>query len=83
VHEGITVTSLSAEVEGTLDLRGLFMVGDVKAGFSDLKYTLKVKSPDDEEKVRNLAEKVIAHCPVVDSLLNPTNVTGKVSVGRH
>ena len=36
-----------------------------------------------KEKVRNLAEKVIAHCPVVDSLLNPTNITGEVSVGRH
>lgn len=81
VHEGLTVNSISADVEGTLDLRGLFMVDEsVSAGFRDIQYSLSIESPDDEDRIRGLAEKVIAHCPVVDSLVNPTNIAGKINV---
>ena len=82
VHEGLRVTSVTAEVEGTLDLRGLFMIDDVSAGFKDLSYTLNIESPDDEEKVRRLAEKVVGHCPVVDSLIKPTPVSGVINVNK-
>jgi len=82
LHEGITVSSLSAEVEGTLDLRGLFMIGDVASGFSGLRFVLHVESPDDEAIVRSFAEKVIDHCPVVDSLKKPTSVTGQIVVRK-
>ena len=80
LHEGLTVSSLTAEVEGTLDLRGLFMVDDVSAGFRDVTFTLRIESPDDEVRVRALAEKVIAHCPVVDSLIKPTPVSGDIII---
>ena len=79
-HEGLAVRSVTAEVEGTLDLRGLFMIDDVAAGFQDLTYTLNIESPDDEEKVRSLAEKVVGHCPVVDSLINRTPVSGVINI---
>jgi uncharacterized OsmC-like protein len=79
-HEGLRVTSVAAEVEGTLDLRGLFMVGDVPAGFQGVRFVLRIVSPDDEARVRALAEKVIDHCPVVDSLKRPTAVTGRIEV---
>jgi putative redox protein len=81
-HEGLTIRSVSAVVEGTLDLRGLFMIDDVSAGFKDLKYTLTIESPDDEEKVRDLAERVVAHCPVVDSLSRPTKISGEIAVRK-
>jgi uncharacterized OsmC-like protein len=79
-HQGLTVTSVEAEVEGSLDLRGLFMVGEVPAGFREVRYVLRVVSPDDPARVRALAEKVIEHCPVVDSLKKPTAVTGVIEV---
>jgi putative redox protein len=82
VYEGITVSSVSACVEGTLDLRGLFMIDDVPAGFKDLKYSLTIESPDDEETVRDLAERVVAHCPVVDSLSRPTTISGEIAVRK-
>jgi uncharacterized OsmC-like protein len=82
VHQGFTIHSLSAEVEGTLDLRGFFMIGDVPAGFRDLKYTFSIESPDDEANLRELAEKVIAHCPVVESLMRPTGLTGEIRITK-
>jgi uncharacterized OsmC-like protein len=81
-HEGLTVHSVSAGVEGTLDLRGLFMIDDVSAGFKDLKYTLTIESPDDEGTVRDLAERVVSHCPVVDSLSRPTAISGQIAVRK-
>jgi uncharacterized OsmC-like protein len=80
VHEGIRVDALAVDVEGTLDLRGLFMIDDIAAGFKGIRYVFRIESPDDAEKVRALAEKVIAHCPVVDSLTNPTSISGEIAV---
>jgi uncharacterized OsmC-like protein len=82
VHEGLTINALTVDVEGTLDLRGLFMLDDVSAGFKDLRYTFTIQSPDDETRIRALAEKVIAHCPVVDSLIKPTQVSGQITVSK-
>jgi uncharacterized OsmC-like protein len=81
-HEGLTITSVAADVEGTLDLRGLFMIDDISAGFQQVKFVLNIVSPDDEQRVRALAERVISHCPVVDSLKKPTAVNGEIVVSR-
>lgn len=81
-HEGLKISSVAAEVEGTLDLRGLFMIDDVPAGFQEVRFTLTIVSPDDESRVRALAEKVISHCPVVDSLKKPTAVNGQIVISR-
>ncbi len=82
VHEGLTVNSLSIDVEGTLDLRGLFMIGDVSPGFQELRYVFNIDSPDDMEKITALAEKVISHCPVVDSLKRPVVINGNIVVNK-
>ena len=83
VHQGFTVYSLSVDIEGSLDLRGLFMIDEVPAGFKDVKYTFNIESPDDEAKIRELAEKVIAHCPVVDSLIKQTNISGEIRIAKR
>jgi len=83
-NEGLAVESVEAEIEGMLDLRGLFMVDDnVPPGFQELSYILKIQSPEDEAKVRKLAEKVIMHCPVVDSLVRSVNVSGVVHINEE
>ncbi|HBH60313.1 MAG TPA: hypothetical protein DDX85_00930 [Nitrospiraceae bacterium] len=81
-YEGLRILSISVDVEGTLDLRGLFMVSDVSAGFQDVRFVLRIVSPEDEMRVRALAEKVISHCPVVDSLKNPTPVSGDIIISK-
>ena len=82
VHEGFTINSLVVNVEGSLDLRGLFMIDNVSAGFTDLRYDFHIESPNDSEKIRALAEKVVAHCPVVDSLKRPTPVSGEITISK-
>lgn len=80
-HEGLKITSVEADVQGRLDLRGLFMVDEnVPPGFEEITYTLRVRTLDDPDRVRALAEKVILHCPVVDSLVRAIPVSGTVDV---
>jgi len=83
VHEGFVIRSLAVDVEGTLDLRGLFMIDDVSAGFKDVRYVFTIETPDDERKIRELAERVVAHCPVVDSLVKPTFISGDIRIKRE
>lgn len=80
LHRGFTINALSVELEGTLDLRGFFMIGDVPARFQDLRYTFHIDTPDDREAVQALAREVVAHCPVVDSLVHPVPVSGDIII---
>lgn len=83
LHEGLSVSSLSVDVEGTLDLRGLFMVDDsVAPGFQEIRFVFNIETQDDEAKVRDLAERVIAHCPVVDSLKRPVEINGMINIKK-
>ncbi|GBD99090.1 OsmC-like protein [bacterium BMS3Abin07] len=83
LHEGIKIKSMTVDVEGELDLRGLFMVDDtVPSGFNNIKYHMDIESGDNEEKVRKLAEKVIAHCPVMDSLVRPVKIDGEININK-
>ncbi|MBI5073846.1 MAG: OsmC family protein [Nitrospirae bacterium] len=50
--------------------------------FKDVKFNFRIESPDEEARVRALAEKVIAHCPVVDSLKKPPPVSGEIVINR-
>ena len=80
-HEGIRIEAVEAEVDGELDLRGLFMVDDsVSPGFKHINYILKIKSPDAPERVKELASRVIQHCPVVDSLIRQVQIRGEIIV---
>jgi uncharacterized OsmC-like protein len=78
--KGFKIDSLSVEVEGTLDLRGLFMVGDVPSRFKNVKYIFDIETQDNKEEITALAKEVIAHCPVVDSLINPVEVNGEIRI---
>ncbi len=79
-YKGLKIDSLSVDVEGTLDLRGLFMVGDVPSRFKEVTYVFNIQTPDNKDKVMALAQEVLAHCPVVDSLINPVSVTGDIRI---
>ncbi|MEK6673447.1 MAG: OsmC family protein [Nitrospirota bacterium] len=84
LHEGLSADSVSVDVEGSLDLRGLFMVDeDVPPGFSDIKYVINIKTSEDRDKVQRLAEKVIAHCPVVDSLVRRISISGTININNQ
>lgn len=75
---GIPIDSLRINVKGNLDLRGFLNVAEVPAGFTDVDYEVDIKSPAPSERIRQLAELVNAHCPVLDTIQRPVPVSFSV-----
>jgi len=70
---GLKVNSISAKVEGDLDLAGFLGVNDdAPMGFSAVRCVVTVESPEPKEKIQMLKAAVDAHCPMCDALGNET-----------
>ncbi len=79
---GLEIERIEVHAKGYLDLRGLLNLVEVPAGFSQVSFTTRIVSAEPEEKIRQLAEMVEKHCPVMDTLTRAVEVGGKVEVTR-
>ena len=70
---GVPVRSISARVEGDLDLQGtLGTRRDVPVGFEEIRLRLEIDAPDAEpDALRSLAEKTERYCVVAQTLASP------------
>lgn len=76
---GIPLESVTCDVRGHLDLRGLFaMDPSVRSGFQKIMFETKIKSSANPEVLAKLAQTVEAHCPVLNTLQVPVEVVGTV-----
>ncbi len=79
---GLKIERIEVHAKGYLDLRGLLNLAEVPSGFSQISFTTRIISDEPEEKIRQLAELVEKHCPVMDSLMREVSVGGKVEVQK-
>ncbi|CAG0942280.1 MAG: hypothetical protein EFKGCFLK_02793 [Rhodocyclaceae bacterium] len=80
---GIRLDEVKVNLKGTLDLKGLFgMDPNIPPGYQKISYETVLKSPASEEELRKLVEAVESHCPVLDTLVRPIEVTGKVTLNN-
>lgn len=78
---GIRLDEVKVNLKGSLDLKGLFgMDASIPPGYQKISYETILRSPAPEEELRKLIEAVESHCPVLDTLVRPVEVTGKVTV---
>ncbi len=70
----IRIDEVKVDVGGELDIRGFMGVEGVKPGLRRVEVLLRIKSPETEEKLKELVEFVEAHCPVADTLKSTTLV---------
>lgn len=78
---GIRVDGISISLEGDLDLRGFFSVDpSVRPGFTAIRGTINIQSPEGPEAIARLRETVDRACPVLDLLSNPTPVSLEVAL---
>jgi len=82
-HLGLELEQVKVNVKGNLDLRGfLALDNSVFPGFQNIEYETTISSNEPEEKIKDLIEIVQKHCPVLDTLVRPVSVTGKVEIKR-
>ena len=75
----IDLDGINVDVKGNLDIQGLLGLDDnVPAGFSSISYVTNITSAAPNEKIEKLVQQVESHCPVLDILTRPINVTGKI-----
>lgn len=78
---GIKLDEVKVNLKGSLDLKGLFgMDPAIPPGYQKITYETALKSSAPEEELRKLIEAVESHCPVLDTLVRPIEVTGKVTI---
>lgn len=78
---GIKLDEVKVNLKGALDLKGLFgMDPSIPPGYQKISFETTLKSPASEEELRMLVEAVESHCPVLDTLVRPIDVSGKVTI---
>jgi len=77
----IKLDAVKVELEGSIDLRGLFnVVQDVVSGFEGITYEVTLETSEPHESVKTLIDLAENHCPVSDSLARPVNIQKNVTV---
>jgi uncharacterized OsmC-like protein len=76
---GVPIDAIEIDMEAHLDARG-FLGHDknVRNGITDINYTITIKSPAPEDKVRRCKETIDRKSPVRDTLANPVNITSRL-----
>jgi putative redox protein len=77
---GVKLERIEIFVEGRLDPRGFFGVAEAAPGFREVRYQVRIESPTEPQRVEALVRAVQEHCPVLDILKRPMQVTGGVEL---
>lgn len=76
----IQLRSVSATIEGGMDVRGILGVdSDVRNGFSDIKVTYNIDADASPDDIKALVAQSQKRSAVYDIITNPTNVSVEVA----
>jgi uncharacterized OsmC-like protein len=79
-HRNIQLRSVSATIEGSMDIQGILgMDADVRNGFDGIKVTFKIDADATPDEIRALVAQSQKRSAVYDILTNPTDVTVEVN----
>jgi len=79
-YRGIQLRSVSATLEGEMDVQGILGVDpDVRNGFSGIKVTYNIDADASADDIKALVAQSQKRSAVYDIVTNPTNVTVEVS----
>ena len=79
---GIPITSVSADVQAPIDLRGLVGLDDDAVAFDKISAKITVESPADTKALEGLKAAVDTHCPVVSTIKEKIDVDLKLVRGE-
>ena len=79
---GIDIGEISVKLRGTQDLRGFMALDDeTPAGFTNIVGQVFIQSDATDEELELLRQRVDQHCPVLDDLRRPVDVS--FSIRKH
>jgi len=79
-HREIQLNSVSATLEGGMDIQGILGIdSEVRNGFDGIKVTYNIDADASKEDIEALVAQAQKRSAVYDIITNPTNVTVEVS----
>jgi uncharacterized OsmC-like protein len=79
-NRGIQLKSVTASLEGSMDIQGILGIdSDVRNGFDDIKVKYKIDADATPDQIRALVAQSQKRSAVYDIITNPTNVTVEVN----
>ncbi|HET6469115.1 MAG TPA: OsmC family protein [Geminicoccaceae bacterium] len=79
-HRNIQLRSVSATIEGSMDLQGILGIdSEVRNGFDGIKVTYRIDADATPEEIRALVAQSQKRSAVFDIITNPTNVHVEVN----
>jgi uncharacterized OsmC-like protein len=80
----VPIDGLDIDMEGDIDLRGLLGHDkSIRNGFSDIRFTVTIRSSAPEEKVRRCKETIDRKSIVLDTLVNGVKVSSEFVYKPH
>jgi uncharacterized OsmC-like protein len=67
----VPLHQIAVEVQADTDLRGMYGVDDIPAGYSAIRYVVSVRSPASHEAILRVLDIAEAHSPYVDVFRRP------------
>jgi uncharacterized OsmC-like protein len=78
---GVELDEVKVSLKGHLDARGMFgLDGSVPPGYQRIAYETTIRTSADEATVRKLVQVVEGHCPLLDTIKRPIDVSGAISL---
>ena len=79
-HRGIQLNSVSATIEGGMDIQGILGIdSDVRNGFDGIKVSYKIDADATADEIKALVAQSQKRSAVYDIVANPTNITVEVN----
>ncbi|MDA1089563.1 MAG: OsmC family protein [Proteobacteria bacterium] len=79
-HRNIQLRSVTATIEGGMDLQGILGIdSDVRNGFDGIKVSYKIDADASDDDIKALVAQSQKRSAVYDIVTNPTNVTVEVN----
>ena len=78
----VPLEALEVVVEADYDARGQYGVGEVDAGYQQVRCRVRLTSPAPETELRHLAEEAEAHCPYLDVFRRAQEVSLELDLRR-
>lgn len=79
---GVPLDALQVEVQADYDARGYHGVGNVRPGYNEIRYVVRVASKAPDEEVLRMLDAADAHCDYLAVFSEPQKVRREVQLNR-
>lgn len=79
---GVEITGLEVEIQADYDARGEYGVGDVLAGYGEVRYVVRIESDAPEMEIARVLDAGEEHTPYLDVFRHPQRVRRIVQIEK-